>query len=183
MSTDKIKANDLERLFRENYSRYYYFALNFVDDAEMAKDIISEVFLAVWRNHDHISKDKLGSYVFTSIRNKGLSFFKSVHAQMTVEEQEASVLFDDSEEEWKLKEERIFEMEKVMREMNPKTRYVLEQFYYQHRSYKDIAAELGITTEGIKKQLVKGLTVLRLHFNINKHKSYYHFMSVFVLLI
>ncbi len=185
MSEDKIMAKDLEHLFRENYSRYYYFALNFIEDAEIVKDIIGEVFLSVWRNHENIQKSKLCSYIFMSIRNKCLTQLKSKQPLAFVEDV-ASFLgghVADSEEEWKQKEERILEMEKVVNGMPPRTRYVLEQFYYQHRSYKDIAEELGISTEGIKKQLVKGLSILRDHFNINKSKNRYHFVSFLVLLI
>lgn len=182
MSDDMIIAEDLECMYRENYARYYYFALNFVDDVELAKDIINEVFLAVWKNHQQISKSKLGSYVFMSIRNKCLTHMSHKKTFASVDEFAFSSI-PASEEEWKQKEERILEMEKVVENMNPRTRYVLEQFYYQHRSYKEIAGELGITTEGVKKQLVKALTLLRTHFNINKHKSYYHFLTFLVSLI
>jgi len=147
----KIIADDLECLFRENYSHYYYFALNFVDDSETAKDVIGEVFLAVWRNHENISKDKLNSYIYSSIRNKCLTLLKQTRDLVNVDDQKALKIPDVTEEEWKLKEDRIIEMEKVVKEMNPKTRYILEQFYYHHRSYKDVASELGISTEGIKK--------------------------------
>lgn len=169
MLGERITAGDLEHIFRENYSRYYYYALSVVDDSEVAKDVIGEVFLAVWRNRDNIDRGKLNSYIFTSIRNKSLNQASSHHPFVSVEIREAS-LSVDNEEEWMQKEERIVEMEKVIATMNPRTRYVLEQFYFQHRSYKDVAEELGITTEGIKKQLVKAMTLFRSHFNINKHK-------------
>ena len=182
MPTDVIIAEDLECMYRENYSRYYYLALHFVNDVELAKDIINEVFLAVWKNHHQISKSKLRSYVFMSIRNKCLTYVSHKKPLSYVDELSFSSI-PASEEEWEQKEERILEMEKVVESMNPRTRYVLEQFYYQHRSYKEIAGELGITTDGVKKQLVKALTLLKAHFNINKHKSYYQFLTFLVSLI
>lgn len=182
MLDDIVIAADLECIYRENYLRYYYFALNFVDDVELAKDIINEVFLAVWKNHQQISKSKLSSYVFMSIRNKCLTYMNHKKPLSYVDELSFSFI-PSSEEEWQQKEEQILEVEKVIGGMPPRTRYVLEQFYYQHKSYKEIAGELGITTEGVKKQLVKALTLLRSHFNINKHKSYYHFLTFLVSLI
>ena len=112
----------------------------------------------------------MNSYIFTSIRNKSLNEISKSHDFVPVETSEAR-LSADSGEEWLQKEERIIEMEKVIATMNPRTRYILEQFYYQHRSYKEVAEELGITTEGIKKQLVKAMMLFREHFNINKHKK------------
>lgn len=170
MSGEKITAEYLEQIFRENYSRYYYYALSVVDESEVAKDIIGEVFLAVWKNRVNIDEQKLNSYIFTSIRNKCLNE-RSKNLTFVQVEGSKVRLSADTVEEWKVKEERIVEMEKVISTMNPRTRYILEQFYYQHRSYKDVAEELGISTEGIKKQLVKAMTLLRTHFNINKHKK------------
>lgn len=169
-------------MFRENYSRYYYFALTFLDDEEQAKDVISEVFLGAWKHHGQISQAKLAAYVWTSIRNKCLTLIASKKPLSPLDERSLASL-EDSEEEWRQKEERILEMEKVVAAMTPRTRYVLEQFYYHHKSYKEIAQELGITTEGIKKQLVKALSLLRAHFNINKHKSYYHYLTFIVSLM
>lgn len=185
ISEGKIIAKDLECLFRENYSRYYYFALNFIEDAEIVKDVISEVFLSVWRNHENIQKSKLRSYIFMSIRNKCLTQLKNKRPLDFVEDVSSFQCghIVDSEDEWKQKEERILEMEKVVSGMPPRTRYILEQFYYQHRSYRDIAEELDISTEGIKKQLVKALSILRDHFNINKSKNRYHIVSFLVLFI
>ena len=42
MLREKITAEYLEQIFRENYSRYYYYALSIVDESEVAKDIIGE---------------------------------------------------------------------------------------------------------------------------------------------
>ena len=43
MLREKITAEYLEQIFRENYSRYYYYALSVVDESEVAKDIIGEM--------------------------------------------------------------------------------------------------------------------------------------------
>lgn len=147
MSGEKITAEYLEQIFRENYSRYYYYALSVVDESEVAKDIIGEVFLAVWKNRVNIDEQKLNSYIFTSIRNKCLNE-RSKNLTFVQVEGSKVRLSADTAEEGKVKEERIVEMEKVISTMNPRTRYILEQFYYQHRSYKDVAEELGISTEG-----------------------------------
>lgn len=171
MQKQRITEDDMELEFRENYSRYFYYALSLVDDSATAKDVVSEVFLSVWHKRNTIDRPKLAHYIFVSIRNTCLkrkaaeSRFPSVNADDAVMR-----IPDDGGEEWRRKESRIVEMEHVISSLPPRTQYVLEQFYYKKRTYKDIAAELGITTDGIKKHLVKALTVLRAHFNIIKHQ-------------
>ena len=99
MLREKITAEYLEQIFRENYSRYYYYALSVVDESEVAKDIIGEVFLAVWKNRADIDEKKLNSYIFTSIRNKSLNEISKSHDFVPVETSEAR-LSADSGEEW-----------------------------------------------------------------------------------
>lgn len=172
MQNKGITEEGLEMEFRENYSRYFYYALSLVDDVDTAKDIISEVFMHVWKKRNTIGSAKLGQYLFTSIHNTCLKRINDTKRFPRVEETLAMTQIpDDGGEEWKRRESRIVEMEQVIGAMPPRTRYILEQFYYKKRSYKDIAAEVGITTDGIKKQLVKALTILRTHFNIIKHRQ------------
>lgn len=171
MQKDIITKSDFEREFRGNYPRYFYYALSLSGDSDTAKDIVSEVFLAVWGKRKDIEKSKLGSYILRSIHNTFLKRSAAASRLPVAEGAEAALSVSDTDaDEWLVREKRITEMEKVIRDMPPRTRYVLEQFYYKKRSYKDIAQELGITTDGIKKQLVKGLTILRSHFNIIKHQ-------------
>ena len=170
MQKNRITESNLENEFRENYSRYFYYALSLVDDSDIAKDIISEVFMLVWKKRDTIDSSKLRHYIFTSIHNMCLKRISDGKHFSYAENSEAVMQIpDEDDEEWKRKENRITEMEQVICTLPPRTRYILEQFYYKKRSYKDIAAELDITTNGIKKQLVKALTILRSHFNIIKH--------------
>ena len=176
-----ITADYLERIFREQYSRFYYYALSIVNDEDTVKDIIEDVFLGVWKNRQNIDPSKLTHYIMVSIHNKCFNSSSSNNIQTTDINDPAGLQIPyEDDKEWERKEQCIAEIEKILKEMNPRTRYVLEQFYYKHRSYKDIAAELDITTDGIKKQLVKGLTILRRHFNTNYHKSHYHLLLFFV---
>jgi DNA-directed RNA polymerase specialized sigma24 family protein len=108
MSGEKITAEYLEQIFRENYSRYYYYALSVVDESEVAKDIIGEVFLAVWKNRVNIDEQKLNSYIFTSIRNKCLNERSKNLTFVQVEGSKVRLSADTAEETdpWGLPEPR-----------------------------------------------------------------------------
>ena len=62
-------------------------------------------------------------------------------------------------------------MEKAVSTLPPRSRHVLEKCYYQHQTYKQVADELGITTDGVKKHITKSMAVLRAYFNIIKDKK------------
>ena len=44
MFTILDKKRYFEQLFRENYTRLYYYALSFLNDSELARDVVSNVF-------------------------------------------------------------------------------------------------------------------------------------------
>lgn len=52
-------------------------------------------------------------------------------------------------------------VEQVMETLSPRTRFVLQKCYIEHFTYKEVAQMLGISTNGVKKHIVKGMSILR----------------------
>jgi RNA polymerase sigma-70 factor, ECF subfamily len=164
-------TQEFKMLFRESYSRFYFFAFHLVQDEEVSRDIVSECFAAAWHNHIHIDHQKMSGYLFLSIRNKCLNYIKKNKNHYTTSEDVLHSMPADLEGEWKIKEERIVEIERQLDLLPERTRYVLEQCYYEHHTYKEVAEQLGISTNGVKKHIVKAIATLRAHFNIDKQKE------------
>ena len=58
--------------------------------------------------------------------------------------------------EWlEAQEERIAEVNRVIDSMSVKTQRVLQECYFNNRTYKETAAMLGITPDGVKKHITK----------------------------
>ena len=81
-----IWETEFEELFKKNYSPLFYNALDWVEDAEAAKDIVSELFSEVWSQYEHLRKEKIESYLFRSVRNRSINYLKhkSVETQPSV---------------------------------------------------------------------------------------------------
>ena len=74
MFTILDKKRYLEQLFRENYTRLYYYALSFLNDSELARDVVSNVFEAVWVGRDRLEfSSSLVPFVYRLVRNVGVS--------------------------------------------------------------------------------------------------------------
>ncbi|MCR5132256.1 MAG: sigma-70 family RNA polymerase sigma factor [Prevotella sp.] len=171
MLTDQITAKEFEELFRKNYTRYYYFAYDFLEQEEESRDVVAEAFMSVWKNHANVERDKLQSYLFTSIRNKCITQLGKHKRVCRLSDEMIHALAAETETEWLEREERISKIEQELDNLSDRTRYVLEQCYYQHRSYRDVATELGITTDGVKKHITTALKQLRAKFNTEKQKN------------
>jgi RNA polymerase sigma-70 factor, ECF subfamily len=165
-----ITKGRFEVFFRESYSRGYYFALQFVDDEEVCRDILSECFMQMWANRGNIDEAKLSAYFFTSVRNKCLTHIRKNAPLSKTDSSKELALVADTEEAWKVKETRIVAIEAEIEKLPERSRFVLEQCYYNHKSYKEVADMMGISTSGVKKHIVTSMAHLRAHFNKDKLK-------------
>lgn len=65
-----------ERVYTENYLRLYYYALHIVNDEEAAKDILNDVFVALWKNIETFKENNFNAYLMTSVRNRAVDFLR-----------------------------------------------------------------------------------------------------------
>ena len=84
---------------------------------------------------------------------------------MREELRDSTLQLDIYEASWIAKEKRIEAIENEIAKMPERTQHILEQCYYNRHTYKEVAEEMGITTEGIKKQIARAMAQLRRHFN------------------
>ena len=65
-------------------------------------------------------------------------------------------------------DERLAQLSRAMEKLPDKTRFVLQQCYLEEHTYREVAEMLDITTDGVKKHVVKAFSVLREFFNVKK---------------
>lgn len=68
-------------------------------------------------------------------------------------------------------DERIAVIQQVMEEMPPRTKFVIEQCYFENKKYDEVAEILGLSRDGIRKNIMKGLALLRNAFSVNYKKG------------
>ncbi len=162
-----ITKEDFEKLFHEYYSRLYYFAYDFTEDIEVSKDIVSDVFASVWNGRDKITIDGVVGYMFVSVRNKSLNYVKQQRKNDDYVDFCMHVVEEENENP-ELIDERIAEMTVEIEKMSARTKFILEECYFHHKKYKEVAELLEISPSGVKKHIVKAFSILRNHFNVNK---------------
>ena len=163
-----ITITDFEQIFREYYVRLCRYAYSFVNDESVSEDIVSEVYSCLWRKREELEYSNISSYLYISVHNRSINYLRNLQGQNKFLERWKMVLATDNPSAQANLEERIAEMKKVIDQMAPKTRFVLEQCYMEGHSYQEVATMLSITTDGVKKHIVKAFAMLREHFNVKK---------------
>lgn len=165
------KESLFQELFTANYSRLYYAALYFVNDADTAKDMVNDVFTRLWEDFDGDADTYTVAYLIANIRNRCIDYLRHSevemrYAQLYVKLHSEGLLAENEE-----KDERLDRIYKVMEEMPARTRFVMDQCYFENKKYAEVAEILDITTNGVRKHIMKALEMLRNEFSVNYKKG------------
>lgn len=162
--TDKKK--EFEALFTSHYARVYHYALSYINDAEICKDIVGDVFESVWHDYDLLKKETLSSYLYACTRNRCIDHLR----HQSVREQYAAFLIENARYEQipsaSEHDARLEYIRKLIDRMPPQRQRVLRECFFQKKTYKEVAEEMGITVDGVKRHITIALKSLREEFSI-----------------
>ena len=157
-----------EQLYKKNYAPLYYYAFRFITDEEMCKDIVNDVFEKAWQNFGKMNPETASAYLYAQVRNRCIDHLR--HQQ--VEEQYAdfyrSITEEDMDTSPDEREERLQRIEAFIEQLKDPTKTILKECYYENKKYQEVAEDFGISTNGVKKHIMKALKMLREEFGIRK---------------
>lgn len=164
---ETIKEKQFKALFEKYYTKLYYSSLAIVRDEDDARDIVNDVFAHIWEKHGSFEDTVNSMYLYTSIRHRSLDHLKKKkvrdnYANNYMKNNDEGFQYDDEEEE------RIRQIQKVIDKMPEKTKYVLDQCYMEGKRYMEVASDIGISRDGVRKHIVKALRLLREAFSKDK---------------
>ena len=158
-------GKEFERLFAEYYNRMYYRAYHYVNDTEISKDIVSDAFGYVWEHYEALRQIDTVAVLFQQVRSRSIDFFRH---RKVVERYADLYLQLTLEEEVPLQEEdeRLARIAGVLNRLPVRTRYVLEECYFHRKKYAEVAENIGISINAVKKHIMKALNLLREEFRL-----------------
>lgn len=159
--------------FTEIYKRYwsvlYLHARHMLRQEDQARDVIQEVFAAMWNKHTQIELTiSLNAYLYKAVRNTILNIIR--HGK--VKENYLADLGDFIDQERVETDELVRYndlkrlIEREILNMPPKMREIFEMSRKEGLSHAEIGARLGISDLTVKKQVSKAVTILRKKFKI-----------------
>lgn len=163
--------NDYEALFKQNYARLFYTALDFVDDAETARDIVGDVACETWRRMDVLMAGdtavNLVAYMVNAVRNRALNHLKHKAVENSYLRESLRVKEMIASEPSDLHEERLRLIGQIMERLSPQTRTVFDMCWFEGRSYAETAEALGISVSAVHKHVSKAFATFRKAFGVN----------------
>lgn len=181
LNYETISDNELAELLRsgdraaftEIYNRYKWLlhthAYKWMQDREEAKDIIHELFAALWTKREQLSfPDNLSAYLYTAVRNR----IFNVISHQKVASQYLSSLQSFIDEEQAAADHLVREkqmtllIEKEIAALPAKMRAVFELSRKEQLSHKEIAEQLTISEQTVRKHVQHALKILRIKLGL-----------------
>ncbi|MBD5200152.1 MAG: sigma-70 family RNA polymerase sigma factor [Bacteroidales bacterium] len=157
--------NNIEYIFRSNYSAMFILANRMLRDEEMARDVVHDIFVKLFEEK---AKDVNGSYLLNAVRFACLKYIRreSIHERFIKLQ---SIDLEETESDILTKDEDIERLNAIIDQNLPEqTRRILRMKFNNHLTYSEIAEELSVSEVTVYKHLKQAITTLRKYFNDNE---------------
>ena len=73
-----LSLKEYKNLFEKLYSSLCLFANKYLDNLELSRDIVQDVFIKIWEDKIEFNDENtIKSYLYTSVKNRCLYYLKS----------------------------------------------------------------------------------------------------------
>lgn len=163
-ATEREKIAELYNKYKK---KMFYVAYTVLNDSYSAEDAVHEAFIAITRNISKISdvdSPETAAYVCRAAKTRALNILEKKRREQDhgrfIEENE-EIPFEEAEFDRICAESEVSDIAKCINKLPDKYRDVLVLRYLDEMSTEDIAELLGRKYETVKKQLLRGRSILK----------------------
>jgi RNA polymerase sigma-70 factor, ECF subfamily len=145
----------MQVLFARHHVRVYRFVLRLVRDQTQAEDLISEVFLDVWRQAGRFeARSAVSTWLLAIARYKALSALRRRPDEELDEETAAAIEDPGDDPETALEKKDKGEiLRKCLTALSPEHREIIDLVYYHEKSVEEVAEIVGIPENTVKTRM------------------------------
>lgn len=154
----RIAAGDklaMQVLYARHHVRVYRFILRLVGDPSQAEDLISDVFLDVWRQaHKFEARAQVTTWLLAIARFKALSALRR-RKDEGLDEEKAAAIEDtaDDPEVAVQKKDKSEILRECLTALSPDHREIIDLVYYHEKSVEEVAEIVGIPENTVKTRM------------------------------
>jgi RNA polymerase sigma-70 factor (family 1) len=165
---DQLAYKELYALFFKSLQQ---FAISFIRSPEVAEEIVSDVFIKVWKKRAGLSRiHNLKLYLFISTRNGSLNYLRTQKKSILHPEQYLvqlqSIYFNP--EKLMLTAEMMNRVQKAINDLPPRCQLIFKLIKEDGLKYREVADLLHLSLKTIENQMAIAIRKigLAIHFDI-----------------
>lgn len=145
----------MQVLFARHHVKVYRFVLRLVRNESSAEDLISEVFLDVWRQAGKFEgRSAVSTWLLSIARFKALSVLRR-RSEDELDDETASAIEDqaDDPEVALAKKDKGAALRECLTKLSPEHREIVDLVYYHEKSVAEVASIVGIPEATVKTRM------------------------------
>lgn len=181
-----------EQLFKRFYPRLRCYAIRFMKDDDLTRDLIQDCFVRLWEKRALLASISLSSLLFTMVRNACMNHLKhrsivekhqlSYLASIRGQEQLYNVDFDMDADRATLYEELQEHIGIVMSRLPERSREVFALSRFEGLKNREIAERLGISLTAVEKHISRSIRSFSEYFKAVYPTDIYVMVMTWVVL-
>jgi RNA polymerase sigma-70 factor (ECF subfamily) len=145
----------MQVLFARHHVRVYRFVLRLVRNEATAEDLISEVFLDIWRQAGKFEgRAAVSTWMLGIARFKALSALRK-RPEQELDDETAERIEDQSDdpETTLAKKDKGAQLRQAMSKLSNEHREIIDLVYYHEKSVEEVAGIVGIAAATVKTRM------------------------------
>jgi len=155
--------------FNALYLRYweglYRFGYSILGDEDQTKDILQDIFFAVWRNRESLDIRSAAAYLYKAVRYEVTRALRNGQLSAAHEEYLASLPSPDTSEAHLHVADLEDQMKETLKRLPRKSREVFYLSRFKELSNKEIAQQLSLSPRTVEWHISSALQSLRQSIN------------------
>lgn len=162
---EKDSHQAFEKIYELYFRKSYTFAKYFVKTKEASEEVVSEVFLSIWKNRQSLMNVRdWDSYLYISIKNQSLLYLNTFSSKETIPLDFFSVFLSVDKidpERSLLAKELEFVLTKSIEQLPDRCKMIYSLVKDERMSYKQVAEILDISERTVNTQMTLAIKKLR----------------------
>ncbi len=159
---NQMSLKEYEKFFKDNFKSASLVAYRYIGDHALVEDIVQESFITIWEKQPEIFRDQqnLKKYLFVTVRNRTISYLRSIKVKQVDLETSLEIRNEDVEELYP-EEKLAIRISKAIKLLPPKCKEIFLLAYVEEMTYNTIAEKLSISKNTVKTQMGIAYRILR----------------------
>ena len=156
----------LENVFKQMHAPLFFYAFKFVENSEVAKDLVQDAFLSMINHSKNNTEIKnIEAYLYRSVRNNCFNYLKHKAIRNKFEKSEIDRLQRELEfydtHQTLVEKELQQKLNSVIKGLPANYRKVFELSRFEDLTNNEIAKNLGLSVRTVETQIYRALKILK----------------------
>jgi RNA polymerase sigma-70 factor (ECF subfamily) len=177
-----IAVYDDEKAYKELFFIFYktltQFAFSFVKSKEMSEEIVSDVFINIWKGRKQLEEiDNLKTYLYISTKNIALKYLLKQHKQVAIGIDSLNIELESKDihpDQLMITSDMVTKISEAVNQLPPRCKLIYKFIKEDGLRYKEVAAILNISVKTIDNQLAIAVKKIGAAINVNLKRQHFH---------